>query len=210
MGSLIKDQATALVADIKLRGSLLGTGLAALWLVHLANVVLLGSLNAWGIVPRSVSGLWGILFAPFLHGGFSHLLNNSIAFVWLGLLTMLRDPRDLVRVGVIGGAIAGLGTWLTGGPGTVHIGFSGVIFAYLGFLLIRGWFERSLGSVAVSAVSFLWFGSMIWGVLPTVPGVSWQGHLFGFLGGIVAARALTPAPSKGRKRSTRKKKRRGS
>jgi len=207
LGSLVKDQATALVADIKLRGSLLGTGLATLWLVHLANVLVAGSLNAWGIVPRTVDGLWGILFSPFLHGSLSHLVNNSVAFVWLGLLTMLRAPRDLVRVGLIGGLVAGVGTWLTGGPGTVHIGFSGVIFAYLGFLLTRGWFERSVGSIAVSVVSFLGFGSMIWGVLPTVPGVSWQGHLFGFLGGILAARVLAPPSSSGAK-STKKRRRR--
>jgi len=210
VSQLIKKQTTALMADVKLRGSLLGTGLASLWLVHLANVLLMGSLNGFGIVPRTVQGLWGILFSPFLHGSLSHLINNSIAFVWLGLLTTLRRPLDLVGVTLIGGLIAGLGTWLTGGVGTVHIGFSGVIFAYLGFLLTRGWFERSFGAIAVSVVSFLWFGSMIWGVLPNMPGVSWQAHLFGFIGGIVAARALPGGDAASNGSTTKAKKRKRS
>lgn len=202
MASLVKDQARALVADVKVRGSAIGVGLAAFWTIHIANVlVFAGHLKAYGIHPLTVDGLWGILFAPFLHGSFSHLINNSIAFVWLGLLTMLRRPRDIVPVTVIGALVAGIGTWVTGGIGTNHIGFSGVIFAYLGFLITRGYFERSIGAILVSAGSLFFFGSMIWGVLPTVPGVSWQGHLFGFLGGVLAARIVgTPKAAPKRKR----------
>jgi membrane associated rhomboid family serine protease len=203
---LVKDSARALANDLKVRGSLMGGTLGVLWLVHLVNIVMLGSLTSFGIHPRSVAGLWGILFAPFLHGSVGHLLNNSLAFLWLGLFTMLRRPSDLVKVSVIGGLVAGLGAWLTGGPGTVHIGFSGVIFSFLGFLLTRGWFERSWGSIAVSVLSFFWFGSMIWGVLPTMPGVSWQSHLFGFVGGVIAARVLAePAPKKAAKKKAKRR-----
>jgi len=186
--SIVKESAKALVADVKLRGGVLGSGLAVLWTVHVINTLIFGlRLNAWGIVPRSIDGLWGLLFSPFLHGSFGHLLNNSIAFLWLGTMVMLRRPRDIIGVTVIGAVLGGLGTWLTGGPGTVHVGFSGVLFSYLGFLLARGFFERSLGSIVVSAGSAFFFGGMIWGVLPAAPGISWQGHLFGFLAGIVAA-----------------------
>lgn len=205
MGSIVKDSARALAQDLKVRGSLMGGTLATLWLVHLVNIVMLGSLNGFGIHPRTLSGLWGILFAPFLHGSVAHLVSNSVCFVWLALPMMLRRPRDLVDVSLIGGLTAGLGAWLTGAPGSVHIGFSGVIFSYLGFLLARGWFERSLGAVLVSVLSFAAFGSMIWGVLPTVPGVSWQSHLFGFLGGILAARVLAAPAAKGRKKKARRR-----
>ena len=203
LGSMVKDSATALAADLKARGALMGGGLATLWGVHLVNIVLLGSLSSFGIHPRSLAGLWGILFAPFLHGSVGHLLGNSVAFLWLAPFVMLRRRSDLLSVSAIGGLIAGLGAWLVGGPGSVHIGFSGVIFAYLGFLVTRGWFERSMASVVVSLVSFGLFGSMIWGVLPTLPGVSWQSHLFGFLGGIVAARVLV-APGNGKAKKKRR------
>lgn len=203
--SLVKDSAKALVEDVKLRGTVLGSGLAVMWTVHVVNTLVFGlGLNTYGIVPRSIDGLWGILFSPFLHGSFGHLINNSVAFLWLGTMVMLRRPRDIVGVTVIGMVLGGLGTWLTGGPGTVHVGFSGVLFAYLGFLLARGFFERSVGSIVVSAVSAFWFGGMIWGVLPNVPGISWQGHLFGFLAGIVAAYGLgVPKQSKARRTKKR-------
>lgn len=207
MGSIVKDSARALANDLKVRGSLVGVTLAGLWGVHLVNIVLLGSLNAFGVHPRTLAGLWGILFAPFLHGSVAHLVNNSICFVWLALPMMLRRPRDLVDVSLIGGLVAGLGAWLTGAPGSVHIGFSGVIFSYLGFLFTRGWFERSVGSVLVSVLSFLAFGSMTWGVLPTVPGVSWQSHLFGFLGGVLAARVLAAPATPTKRRATKRKRR---
>ena len=199
--SLVKDSVQALMEDIKLRGSVLGSGLAVMWGLHVVNTLVFGlGLNAYGIVPRSLDGLWGILFSPFLHGSFGHLLSNSIAFVWLGTMVMLRRPRDIVDVTLIGMVLGGLGTWLSGGPGTVHVGVSGVLFAYLGFLLARGFFERSIGSIAVSAASAMMFGGMIWGVLPTAPGVSWQGHLFGFLAGLVAARTVrAPRPRKRRR-----------
>jgi membrane associated rhomboid family serine protease len=202
MGSLVKDSAKALVADVKLRGSVIGVGLATFWVVHVVNMLaFLGGLNAYGIVPRSIDGLWGILFAPFLHGSFGHLIGNSIAWLWLGLLVMLRRPRDIVPVTLIGGFVSGLGTWLTGAPGTVHIGFSGVLFAYLGYLFTRGLFERNIGSIAVSALSLFFFGSMIWGILPGALGISWQGHLFGFVGGVLAARLIkTPAAPKAKRK----------
>jgi membrane associated rhomboid family serine protease len=187
--SLVKDSAKALVSDIKHKGTVLGSGLAVMWTIHVVNTLLFGlRLNAWGIVPRSVDGLWGILFAPFLHGSFPHLINNSIAFLWLGSLVMLRRTGDIVPVTVSGMVIGGLGTWLTGGPGTVHVGFSGL-------------FERSVGSLLVSALSAFWFGGMIWGVLPAQVGISWQGHLFGFVGGVLAAWGMgVPKQAKARRK----------
>jgi membrane associated rhomboid family serine protease len=198
--AVVRDGARALVADVKVKATVVGSTLALLWTIHVVNALIFGgALAAYGVHPLTIDGLWGILFAPLLHGSFGHLLNNSVAFLWLGPMTMMRRTRDIVSVSVIGAIVAGLGAWVFGGIGTVHIGFSGVIFAYLGFLLTRGVFERSFGGIAISALSTFWFGSMIVGVLPLTPGVSWQGHLFGFIGGVMSAWILARRPS-GKKR----------
>jgi len=161
------------------------------WAVYFANAIFFGGrLIALGIVPHNVIGLRGILFAPFLHGSLAHLAANTAPFLVLGWLVMLRRTGDFYTVSAAAMLSAGLGTWVFGAPGSLHIGASGVIFGYLGFLLARGYFERSLRAVLLSvAVGFL-YGGMIWGVLPGQPMVSWQGHLFGFIGGIAAARSL--------------------
>lgn len=163
-----------------------------LWAIEIVDWLFFGgALNRFGIRPRTVSGLWGILFAPFLHGNFAHLLANTIPLVSLGWLVMLRETGDWLVVSVIAALCSGLGTWLIGAPGSVHIGASGVIFGYFGFLLLRGYFERSVVAIAFSILVTVLYGGIIWGVLPTQPGISWEGHLFGFLGGVLAARLLS-------------------
>lgn len=165
-----------------------------LWLVHAANVVLQAmmhvSLTDYGIIPRNPDALAGILFAPFLHGSVTHLVLNTVSLVILGAITMVRRRSDFVAVSLVTAVTSGIGIWLFGSPG-VHIGASGVIFGYLGFLMARGVFERSLSAIVLSAAVIWFFGSMVWGVLPTVgPGISWEAHLFGFLGGIFSAARL--------------------
>ena len=186
----------SLVGSMKLQVRTLLTIVVVLWALEIVDFVVFGgALNNFGIRPREVSGLWGILFAPFLHGDFLHLIANTIPLVSMGWLIMLRDETDLVPVTLITALIGGLGTWLIGSSG-VHIGASGVIFGYFGFLLLRGYFERSLSAIAFSVVVAFLYGGIIWGVLPSQPGISWEGHLCGFLGGVIAARLL----SKPRKR----------
>ncbi len=170
--------------------TMLTSAVGAAWLGFAATIVSGGALLSFGIVPRSVSGLRGILFAPFLHGSFNHLLSNTVPFLVLGWLVMLRDTRHFGRVTLAAMLGSGLLSWLLGAPGSVHIGASGVIFGYLGFLMLSGWYARTLGSVLLSiGVTAAW-GGVVLGVLPTTPGVSWQGHLGGFLGGVLAARAF--------------------
>lgn len=147
------------------------------------------TLDVFGIIPRNPIGLRGILFAPFLHGNFAHLIGNTVPFVFLGWLIMLRETRDFIWVSLITALVSGGGTWLFGSPG-FHIGASGVIFGYLGYLISRGYFERKPLTIAMSLFVGVTYGSMIWGVLPMRVGISWEGHLFGFLGGILAARFL--------------------
>ncbi len=141
-----------------------------------------------GVIPRTLLGLRGILLAPFLHGSLAHIVSNSIPFLLLGWLVILRDPRHFLPVTMISMVGSGLMAWLIGATGSVHIGASGVIFGYLGFLMLAGWFARSLASIAMSFVVIALWGGMVVGVMPGTVGVSWQAHLGGLVAGVYAAR----------------------
>ncbi len=196
----------AIAQEIKTHITILGGLVALMWGVEIVNTLFFQrsigfyrvspGLDIYGIIPRHVIGLRGILFAPFLHANFAHLIGNTIPFIVLGWLIMLRETSDFLWVSVIAGFVSGLGTWIFGSAG-VHIGASGVIFGYLGYLLARGYFERSMLSIAMSLFVGTLYGSLIWGILPTQIGISWEGHLFGFLGGVLAARLLTPKKEMG-------------
>ncbi|HEY9629077.1 MAG TPA: rhomboid family intramembrane serine protease [Coleofasciculaceae cyanobacterium] len=176
-----------LVGEVKTQVAILAFALGLMWAIEIVDFFLGGALNSFGIIPRNVIGLRGILFAPFLHGNFAHLIANTVPFATLGWFVMLRRTSDFFWVTAIAMLVGGLGTWLIASPNTVHIGASGVIFGYLGFLISRGYFERSFTSMLFSILVGLAYGGLIWGVLPGQLGISWQGHLFGFIGGIVAA-----------------------
>jgi membrane associated rhomboid family serine protease len=162
-----------------------------MWLVELANLVSGYALVGFGIQPRLPSGLWGIIFAPFLHGSLAHLVANTVPFLVLGWLVALRGLREFFFVTGWVMLIGGGAVWLLGRPFSVHVGASGLIFGYLGFLLARGVLERSVLSVVLSLVALLLYGGAIWGVLPVSERVSWEGHLFGLLAGVAAGRLVT-------------------
>jgi membrane associated rhomboid family serine protease len=190
MASLVRDEARALTTHVAVRVKTLAGVTGVLWAVEGADLLLGHRLEAFGIAPRTEAGLLGILFAPFLHAGIAHLAVNTVSLWVLGALAMSRKVADFWVIAVIAALASGLCAWLLGGAGTVHVGASGVIFGFLGFLLARGFFERTLTSIALSiAVAWL-FGSMVLGALPFVAaaGISWQAHLGGFVGGLVAAR----------------------
>lgn len=181
----------ALVRELKTQVTILGGFVAFMWLIELVDILVFRqALNIYGILPRQIIGLRGIVFAPFLHGGLGHLIANSLPFLILGWFVMLQETSDFFVVTGITMLVSGLGVWLFGSPG-LHIGASGVIFGYLGFLLLRGYFERNIPSILLSLIVGVLYGSTIWGVLPLQQGISWEGHLFGFIGGVVAARLLT-------------------
>lgn len=162
-----------------------------LWAIEIVDyAVFNGSLDRYGIQPRQINGLWGIFFAPLLHGGFGHLIANTIPFISLGWLTMLREENDFYIVSILSALIGGVGVWIFGAPNSVHIGASILIYGYLGFLLFRGYFQKNLPSIALSILVAIVYGSLIWGVFPSDIGVSWQGHLFGFIGGAIAAKII--------------------
>lgn len=181
----------ALVRELKTQVTILGGFVALMWLIELVDILVFRqALNIYGILPRQIIGLRGILFAPFLHGGLGHLIANTLPFLILGWFVMLRETSDFFVVTGITMLVSGLGVWLFGSPG-LHIGASGIVFGYLGFLLLRGYFERNIPSILLSLIVGVLYGSLIWGVLPLQQGISWEGHLFGFIGGVLAARLLT-------------------
>ncbi len=175
----------------------LGIPLGLAWVALGVNAVLGDALSVYGVIPRSISGLRGIVFAPLLHGSLAHLTANSLSFLVLGWLVLATGRRAFGRVTALAALGSGLVSWLIGAPGSVHIGASGVIFGYLGYLMTAGWFARRVWPVIISVgVTGLW-GAMVWGVLPGQMGVSWQGHLGGFVGGVLAARWIHRSPPKG-------------
>ncbi|MER7457086.1 rhomboid family intramembrane serine protease [Micromonospora sp. NPDC126480] len=140
-----------------------------------------------GIIPKRIEGLDGIFFSPFLHHGFDHLYSNSIPLILLGTFVLAAGARRFLWSTLIIVLVSGLGVFFTGSPNSVVVGASGVIFGYLGILLTRGIVERSWWNFAVFLLVGLLYGWQLVGILPTDEQISWQGHLFGLLGGIVAA-----------------------
>ncbi|HYW51429.1 MAG TPA: rhomboid family intramembrane serine protease, partial [Gemmatimonadaceae bacterium] len=138
----------------------LGSAVAAGWLTFGVNVLLGGALLRFGVIPRTTSGLAGILFAPFLHGNMAHLISNTVPFLLFGWLVMLRDRRHFGVVTIAALLGSGLTSWALGAPGTVHVGASGIVFGYFGFLLLAGWYARSFASIAISLlVAIAWGGT---------------------------------------------------
>ncbi len=182
----------ALVHEVKAQATIVGSMVGVMWAEEIVDTVLLGGhLDALGIHPRSAWGLIGIFLAPFLHGGFKHLIANTVPLVVLAFFIMLRRKRDLFTVSLITTVVGGLGVWLVAASNSVTIGASILVFGYLGYLLSRGIFERKFWSIVGSVAVFMLYGGALFGVLPGQAGISWQGHLFGFIGGVLSARLLT-------------------
>jgi len=164
---------------------------ALLWVIELVDLLMGHRLDVYGIQPRTLVGLRNIFFAPLLHRGVWHLFANTFPFLILGWFVMLRGVNEFFAVSLIAGLISGLGAWCFGAAHTVHLGISGVIFGYMGYLLLRGYFEQSALALVLAVIALFFYGGMLWGVLPTQPEISWQGHLFGFVVGGLAAYRLT-------------------
>ncbi|WP_200799492.1 rhomboid family intramembrane serine protease [Williamsia sterculiae] len=173
---------------------------AVLYVVEAVDAATNFRLDDDGIRARDVDGLDGILWAPLLHAGWDHLAANTGPAVVLGFLVLLARRFLLATVTVW--VISGAGVWLFAPANSITVGLSGVIFGWLTFLLLRGIFNRSGWQILIGVVIFLLYGGVLWGVLPAQESVSWQAHLFGAIGGVVAAwllrrrgRTPTPAPT---------------
>ena len=166
--------------------------LAVEWSVHLINAVVFGGgLSNYGIRPLDVDCLWGIITAPLLHGSLEHLMSNSLPGALFCFLIGLSGRRVWWEVTLITTVVAGLGTWFLGGAGTSHIGASGLVYGWLAYLVVRGIFNRSGTQIALGLVLAFFYSGLILGVLPGTPGVSWQAHLFGAIGGFFAGMIIT-------------------
>ena len=143
----------------------------------------------------------GVAAAPFQHGGFDHLVGNTVPFLLMGFVIAAQGAARVVQVTVIVALISGLGTWLIAPEHTIHIGASGIVFGYATYLISRGFFNRNVLELAVGAVVAVVYGSALLGGLVPEDGVSWQGHFFGAVGGVLAARGLATRSSAEERRS---------
>jgi membrane associated rhomboid family serine protease len=163
---------------------------ALMWVIEVVDAVAGGRLDQYGIHPRDVGGLPEIVSAPFLHAGFGHLVSNTIPFVVMGAAIAL---GGLVRVAVVTavvGLVSGLGTWLIAPSDTVTLGASGLVFGYATYLVARGFLSKRIVDLAVGAIVVaIWGFALLQGVLPQ-DRISWQAHVFGAVGGVVAASLL--------------------
>jgi membrane associated rhomboid family serine protease len=162
-----------------------------MWLSEVIDTATHGALDQYGIISREPRGLVGILTAPFLHLGFGHLISNTLPLVTLGAIIAISGAARLFAVTAIVVVIGGLGTWLISPPNTITIGASGLVFGYASYLILRGLFNRRLGQVLIGIVVIMVWGSALFGGLLPQDGISWQGHLFGGIAGVLAAWVLS-------------------
>ncbi len=183
------DRPSLLARMASTAAGLLVLALLSMWAIEITDSVILDDrLQSNGIHPRELDGLDGILWAPFLHGGYRHLISNSVPFLVLGFLVALRGFRYWLTVTaavlVVGGGL----TWLLAG-GSNHIGASGIVFGYFGALMGAAFYDRRARIIAPALVALLLYSGMVAGLVPQ-EGISWEGHLFGLVAGVLAARSL--------------------
>ncbi|MDN3242802.1 rhomboid family intramembrane serine protease [Glycomyces tritici] len=167
--------------------TLWGAVIALMWLLLITDWILPARLTAYGITPRNLEGLTGIAAAPFLHSGAAHLAANTVPLIVMGVVAALRDWRGMWTALAVSLLTSGLGVWLFSPAYSVTVGASGVVFGLLGYLLARGFVMRRIGDFLIALAVMAVYGTTVWGIFPSLPHISWQGHLFGFLGGIAAA-----------------------
>jgi membrane associated rhomboid family serine protease len=176
--------------------ALILTVTAAMWVLEAFDYTTDGWLDRFGIQPRDVDDLPDIFTAPFMHAGFGHLMANTVPFLILGFVAAARGIARFLAASLIIIVVGGLGVWFLSSANT--LGSSILIFGFFGYLVGRGIFERRLPDIAIAVAVVAVYGTMLLGVLPSDPRISWQGHLFGLLGGVLAAwflrRGKTGAP----------------
>jgi membrane associated rhomboid family serine protease len=187
-------------------GATIVSFVALLYVIEAIDQVSGSRLEQDGIRPLEVDGLWGILWAPLLHANWAHLIANTVPALVLGFLVSLAGMSRFIYATVIVWILGGLGTWVIGNLGapngveTNHIGASGLIFGWLTFLIVFGFFTRHAWQIIVGIVVFLVYGGVLWGALPGTFGVSWQGHLCGGIAGVIAAYLLSGPERKAREK----------
>ncbi len=160
-------------------------GIAGLWIINILNWMFKSKLNILGIYPRHTFGLLGIIFSPILHQNFNHLFFNTIPLFPLGLVILARGEELFFQVTIIVVALGGLGVWLAARP-SLHIGASGLVSGYFGFILATAYFDPSFTSLLLAIIVLYYFGSIFLGIFPQEDKISWESHFFGFFSGIAS------------------------
>lgn len=167
---------------------ILGT-VVLLTAIELINLFTGRALVTFGILPRTLNGLLGILFSPFIHGSISHFLSNLLPLCILMFLVSLQGMKRLLIISTLSILLTGIAVWSLAGTG-YHVGASGLIYSYFGFLLVNGIVRKEFKYLVISIITFIGYGGLIFGVLPGQVGISWESHLLGFLvGGVIGYRA---------------------
>lgn len=170
----------------------------AIWTVFWVELRFHINLNDHGLYPRRINGLQGILFSPFIHGSIEHLYNNTIPLAVLLASLFYFYRKNALRVLLSGILLAGLFTWIIGRP-SYHIGASGVIYLLASFIFFKGIFTKYYRLVALSLMVVFIYGSLLWYIFPIKDGISWEGHLGGFVVGLLLAffiKSKTPSTKK--------------
>ena len=157
-----------------------------IWIIHLVSYLIGIDLTRFGIYPRSWGGLKGVLFSPLIHGGFGHLISNTTPLLVLSAIVLFFYKRVAIPAFLMIYFLSGIAVWMFARP-AYHIGASGFIYGLVTFVFWNGVFRRDLKSIALALLIVFYYGSMIFGILPLNPSISWEGHLFGALAGILAA-----------------------
>jgi membrane associated rhomboid family serine protease len=166
---------------------------ALLWVVQFVNSADDYGLDRFGMKPREVDGLWGVVTMPFLHASFGHMLSNTVPLVLIGWVLLLSGLRTWATVTAIVVVAGGMLTWLVAPGHTVIVGASGMVFGWLGYLLARAYFSRRLKWIIVAVLVLVFFGTLLFGLFPTLHSdVSWQAHVCGFAAGVGAGALLHP------------------
>ena len=190
----INDNYNVLFTFAKSQLPFMGYILLITWAVNIVNWMLGAPLNLLGIYPRSLFGLMGIIFAPILHGNFNHLFFNSIPFFVLGMFILMLGQKLFIAVTFLIALLQGFLVWLFGRK-YLHIGASGVISGYFGFVLGLAYFSPNVMSLVLAIITLYYFGSIIFGIIPTSELISWESHLAGLLAGIAVVYVFWQYPS---------------
>ncbi|GLU50125.1 rhomboid family intramembrane serine protease [Nocardiopsis ansamitocini] len=162
-----------------------------MWVFEIIDYFAGGSLDySFGIRAWDFDAPWTVLTAPLMHANFAHLIANSVPMLVLGSLVALSGLSRFIWASLIIAVVSGVGVWLLAAPNSLTVGASGLIFGYFGFLVLRGIIERKTIDIVVMICVVIFYGTMIFGVLPQGQSISWQAHLFGFIGGLLAAYML--------------------
>ena len=159
--------------------------IAIIWAIFLLGHFL--PLNNFGLIPRTSKGLIGIISAPFLHGSLFHIISNTIGLLIFGIVFIFIEGKKMISVLLEIILVQGILTWIFART-AIHIGASGIIFGLYAYLIFLGYFTKKIKYIVVSLLIIIFYGGMIFGILPGIPGISWEGHLFGFIAGILEAK----------------------